>query len=394
LKVKHTRRILVASFTYPPNKDGVSESAFSFAEGLADRGHDVVVATGPPEQTGALLEPNLKAHVERFDICGGPLLRDGVQGDKGRYVDFVRNGGFDALLAMCLDTWPVSLLLNDLPDLSFRKVLFSHGFSAHNWYPQRRPPWGLVAWLRGMAFTARTFRYLRFFDAVVFNSERRDFGRFLDHKIAAWIGHPKIAIMPNSVDPAFFHTTAVSFRDTFNIRQHTMFLCVANYSARKNQPLALQAFLQAAVPGAALVFIGSESNDYSRHLEQAADRANLAPGSAIHVLTGVSRALTIAAFHEATAFVLPAVEETQPFVLLESMAAGLPFISTPTGCVSEMPGGLLSGNASEIAEAMRNLANDSSRREALVSAGKEFAQKHCSRERSVEQMEELLTIPA
>jgi len=391
--VNHGCKILIASFTYPPNKDGVSESAFSFAEGLASRGHDVVVATGPPEQAAALSEQKLRAHVERFDIRGGPLLRGGVQGETDRYINFVRNGGFDALLAMCLDTWPVSLLLNELPRLSMRKVLLSHGFSAQNWYPHRRPPWGLGAWLRGLIFTAHTFSYLRRFDAVVFNSERRDFGRFLDHSIATWIRHPKIAIMPNSVDPAFFQKSVLSFRDVFDIRQPTLFLCVANYSARKNQSLALNAFVQAALPNASLIFIGSDSNKHSRNLEQAADLADLAPGTSIHVLTGISRRLTMAAFQEATAFVLPALEETQPFVLLESMAAGLPFISTPTGCVGEMPGGLLAATSSEIAEAMRKLATDNDRREALAAAGRRFALIHCSRERSVEQMENLLTVP-
>jgi glycosyltransferase involved in cell wall biosynthesis len=387
-------KILVSSFTYPPNKDGVAESAFSFAEGLAHRGHDVVVATGLPEQRDALPEQKLRAHVERFNICGGPLQREGVQGDTSRYVDFVRHGGFDALLAMCLDTWPVSLLLNDLPAFNMRKVLFSHGFTAHHLYPNRRPPWGLVAWGRGLVFTARTFRYLHLFDSVVFLSQRRDFGRFLDHNIARWIRHPKITILPNSVDPAFFQKSTLSFREAFGIRQHTMFLCVANYSSRKNQPLALRAFVRAKLSNSALVFIGNESNDYSRSLEQAANRADLAPGSAIHVLTGVSRPLTVAAFHEATTFILPALEETQPIVLFESMASQLPFISTPTGCVSEMPGGLLAATASKMADAMRELATDARRREILATSGKAFAEKHCSRAQSVDLMERLLTVPA
>jgi glycosyltransferase involved in cell wall biosynthesis len=387
-------KILVSSFTYPPNKDGVAESAFSFAEGLADRGHDVVVATGLPEQRDALPEQKLRAHVERFNICGGPLRREGVQGDTSRYVDFVRHGGFDALLAMCLDTWPVSLLLNDLPAFNMRKVLFSHGFTAHHLYPNQRPPWGLVAWGRGLVFTARTFRYLHLFDSVVFLSQRRDFGRFLDHNIARWIRHPKITILPNSVDPAFFQKSTFSFREAFGIRQRLLFLCVANFCTRKNQLLALRAFVGARLSNAALVFIGSEPNDYSRDLEQAADRADLAPGSAVHVLTGVSRPLTLAAFHEATAFVLPALEETQPIVLFESMAAGLPFISTPTGCVREMPGGLLTSTTSEMADAMRQLATDDQGRKTLAALGKAFAITNCSREASVEQMERLLTVPA
>lgn len=388
----HGCKILVASFTYPPNKDGVSESAFSFAEGLSDRGHDVVVATGLPEQQrDALSERKSRVRVERFDIRGGPLLRDGVQGEIDRYVDFVQRGNFNAILAMCLDTWPVWLLIDTFRQIPARKVLLSHGFSAPRWHPQARPPWGLMALVRSLVFTARTFHCLQLFDSVVFLSNRRDFRRFLDHKIAGWVGHRGIAIMPNSVDPEFFASPTESFRKAHGIHQRHFFLCVANYSELKNQQLALQAFARAAISDSALVFIGSESNTHSCALQQAAARVNLAPGCCVRILSGVSRALTIAAFHEATAFVLSSRDETQPIVLLESMAAGLPFISTPAGCVRQMPGGIVAASATEMAEAMRWLAVDAGRRKALAAAGTAFAEKRCSRERSIEKMEQLLT---
>lgn len=364
----------------------------SFAEGLAERGHEVVVGTGEPEVRGAVYDGPANPVVERFRIEGGPLHRDGISGETARYRDFVVRGDFDALVCLCLDTWPTFLLLPLLPGLRARKVLVSHGFSAHHWYPQRRFPWGLRSWLRGMMFTARAPGFLSLFDQVVFNSERKDFGRFLDHRIASWSRHPGIRILPNSVAPAFFESgrNAGRFRAAHKLGDGPLFLCVANYSTRKNQQLALRAFAEAALPKASLVFIGSEANEHSRALEGLADTLPRATGAAVRVLAGVSRADTIAAFHEAHAFVLSATEETQPFVLLEAIAAGLPFVSTPTGCVDEMPGGITASSATEIAHAMRMLAADPALHAKLKAEGRAFARANCSRDRSVDLMEEMI----
>ena len=385
-------KVFLASFTYPPNKDGVSESAMSFAEGLAERGHEVVVGTGEPEVRGAVYYGPANPVVERFRIQGGPLHRDGISGEIARYRRFVAEGDFDALVCLCIDTWPTFLLKPMLRGFRGRKVMVSHGFSAHHWYPQRRFPWGLRSWLRGMLFTARAPGFFRLFDEVVFNSERKDFGRFLDHRIASRIGHPGIRILPNSVDPAFFAAApgGPRFREAHGLGGSPMFLCVANYSTRKNQQLALRAFAEAAIPGASLVFIGSEANEHSRALEELASALPAAPGTVVRVLSGVPRAETIAAFHEAQAFVLSATEETQPFVLLEAMAAGLPFISTPTGCVDEMPGGITASSSAEIAQAMRTLASDPALHAKLRTEGLAFARANCSRDRSVDLMEEMI----
>jgi glycosyltransferase involved in cell wall biosynthesis len=385
-------KVFLASFTYPPNKDGVSESAMSFAEGLAERGHEVVVGTGEPEVRGAVYDGPANPVVERFRIHGGPLHRDGISGEMARYRDFVVQGDFDALVCLCLDTWPTFLLLPLLPGLRGRKVLVSHGFSAHHWYPQRRFPWGLRSWLRGMMFTARTPGFISLFDEVVFNSARKDLGRFLDHRIASWSRHPGIRILPNSVAQVFFDGPrgGRSFREARGLADGPLFLCVANYSTRKNQQLAIRAFAEAAVPGASIVFIGSESNEHSRSLEKLAETLPPTPGMVVRVLSGVSRTDTIAAFHEAHAFVLSATEETQPFVLLEAMAAGLPFVSTPTGCVDEMPGGITASSAAEIAQAMRMLALDPALHAKLRAEGLAFARANCSRDRSVDLMEEMI----
>jgi glycosyltransferase involved in cell wall biosynthesis len=67
--------------------------------------------------------------------------------------------------------------------------------------------------------------------------------------------------------------------------------------------------------------------------------------------------------------VLSAKAETQPIVLLEAMASHTPFISTNTGCVTELPGGIVVQTETEMADQIRNLMNSPTRRQNLGETG-------------------------
>src|SRR5262249_42476606 len=68
--------------------------------------------------------------------------------------------------------------------------------------------------------------------------------------------------------------------------------------------------------------------------------------------------------------VLNATAETQPLVILDAMAVGVPFISTDDGCVAEFPGGLLVRNEAETAAAIRKVLDDSDLARRLGEEGK------------------------
>ncbi|MCB1134181.1 MAG: hypothetical protein KDN05_23890, partial [Verrucomicrobiae bacterium] len=42
-------KLLIATFTYPPNKDGIAEASAVLADGFRDAGWEVEVATTPTE---------------------------------------------------------------------------------------------------------------------------------------------------------------------------------------------------------------------------------------------------------------------------------------------------------------------------------------------------------
>lgn len=95
---------------------------------------------------------------------------------------------------------------------------------------------------------------------------------------------------------------------------------------------------------------------------------------------------------KADIFVLASEREGDPLVLLEAMAAGLPWISTPWGAAEQLPSGecglvVPAGSLEKLAAAMEELVGDSEKRERMGRRGREraetdfnvhaYAQKHC-----------------
>jgi glycosyltransferase involved in cell wall biosynthesis len=167
--------------------------------------------------------------------------------------------------------------------------------------------------------------------------------------------HPGMHVIPNSVEENKFTEIAGDFRTKYNVGDGLMVLCVANYSERKNQTLAVRAFRKANIPGSTLVFIGSEFNEYSEKvmkLDESLSRKSLCRTI---FLEGISREETQAAFACCDIFLLTAKQETQPIVIIEAMAAGKPWISTHTGCIREMEGGVPVYSSQELVDWLKKL---------------------------------------
>jgi glycosyltransferase involved in cell wall biosynthesis len=383
-------RILILTPTYLPHMDGVAGAARLMAEGLAARGYEVGVVTQlhPERQPSS---PGDNPRVYQFDVKGSPTWGCPARGQVEEMRRFIAGFDSDALFCHTLDATPTWLALGAFQQIRAAKALVSHGYVAHqvNWHPGF--PWGLGQWLRWQPFVWRLPLLLRRFDRLVFLSRRTDWGRFFDHGVARMTRHQGIRIIPNGVDWRPASGSPADFRKRYGLERKLLFLCVANYCERKNQRLALRAFRRARLPGAALVFIGSEANDYSRLLSRLnEDLRKELPAGEVLILENMGRQMTQQAFGAMDAFVLSANAETQPIVLLESMAASKPFISTNTGCVSELPGGLVVQTEAQLTGALQLLAADPSRRTALGEAGHAEYLAHYQREAVLDAYEELL----
>lgn len=342
------------------------------AEGLASKGHEVIVATGfhKDRKEGK----NNGVEVVSFKISNQGIWKIPNGPEAERFSRFVLSCNPDILINQCWDAWPAVLSQKIFNQLSCKKIQVSHGFSQHIWAPYFKPLFGLGQLLKGLIWTIFKFPGVaNSYDAIVFLSECGGFGRFLDQTICRSIKHPCLHTIHNSVEENKYLDKANGFRTKYNIGDGLMVLCVANYSDRKNQELAVRAFRKSNIPGSTLVFIGSEFNKYSEKVMRLDE--SLASKSLCRTifLEGISRGETQAAFACCDIFLLTAKQETQPIVIIETMAAGKPWISTPTGCVPEMEGGVVADGSDALASNLNRIATDPIIASSLGSIGRKAA---------------------
>lgn len=134
-------------------------------------------------------------------------------------------------------------------------------------------------------------------------------------------------VVPNAVDASFFEIVRKP------IEPKTI-LCVGHISVRKNQNRFIEALDPiAAAAGFNVLFLGaaSERGDYARKFfELVETRAWCRYGGMIN-RDQLKRHLA-----EATALVLPSLEDNCPMVVLEAMAAGVPVAAARVGGVPEL----------------------------------------------------------
>lgn len=361
-------KLLITTFTYAPQANGVAVCATEQAEGLARRGHEVLVATGGDPARG--LPAGTNPRIEPFEVRQGRDVDQAEGPDQERFRQFIRDFRGDAILCHCWQCWPTQLALEAFPGQPAKKVMVSHGFGAHLWQPHPKPWWGLGQWLRGRRYVRRLPAMLRAFDHLLFLSAQVDRQRFYDHWVRARSGGPPWSAIPNGTWPAPGGGEGPAFRARHGLGAACLFLCVGNYAAAKNQAGALRAFLAADLEAAALVFIGGTLDDYARQCQAlAAAHQRAGAKGRVLFLDQQSRADIRAAYDACDVVVLASKGETQPLALLDAMACGKPFVSTEVGCVREFPGGLVVRSERELGEQLRRLRLDPALRQALGQRG-------------------------
>ncbi len=364
-------KILITTFTYTPNKDGVAEACRVMAEGLVSRNWDVSVATsmgaGSPNdfETFQAIQ-GVKVYYFSFNkkISNSSFVSE-------KYIEFLKNKDFDLIINQCWDAQITLATLDQVRCLKAKLVQVSHGYGGLQYFWHPCITMGIGSWLRNLLFTLHKMpKLIRAYDQIIFLSHRRDFGRFFDHWMAKVLNHPNIQIVANGVHNEKFKINNTSFRENYGINESLIALCIANYSDRKNQLLTIKSFREANVPGTVLLCIGSEFNDYSKkvfELDQKLSR--IYSDCRVILLDKMSREETLSALMSCDIFLLTAKAETQPIVIIEAMAATKPWISTNTGCVMEMKGGMIAHSKKQLVTKIRKLFNDAELRKKLGNEG-------------------------
>ncbi|PAW67975.1 MAG: hypothetical protein B9S30_06525 [Verrucomicrobiia bacterium Tous-C5FEB] len=377
-------KILIATFTFPPNKDGVSSSAAAMVAGFREEGWEVDVATklSVPRRSGAEWHG---ARIYEFDVTGTGHPKHPFAGDLEEYRAFLAAGDWDVVIFHSY-AWPLYLALEKGARLPRRKILVSHGYNVLRWVRVAKFPWGLGSVFWALYQTFRMCGWIFQFDRVVYLSESSDLRAFLDQSLAKCLGYRGRRVIPNGVELSEVASTPLKFRSDFDIgTEQIVFLCVSNYNYLKNQVFALRSFRMAAIPNSVLIFIGSEFNELSKQFQNEDGFAgeNNHPGRVIW-LEKQDRETTLNAIATCDVFILSSRSEAQPIALMEAMREAKPWIACKVGCISEMPGGKCVRTEGEMAQQMIHLAGDQYLRTTLGKQGRQAVEETYNRQHYID----------
>ena len=373
-------KILIATFTFAPNKDGVAAAAAAAATAFQTQGWEVEVATGP---AGTPRSSNRwgRGRIFEFRITGTPYFRHPFRGEISEYLSFLKHGRWDVIVFQGY-SWPLYLAAPHLEKISGKKVLVSHGYNALIWTPVKRPPFGLCVFFHSVLQSILMLRWIHKIDRWVFLSSQKDFGSFYDHWLARRISHPGITIIPNGVNENETGS-GESFRRSLGIGPDILvILCVGYFSQGKNQGMAVQAFRRANLREACLVFIGPEPNEWMRRFQESDLGLDPhAPSNKVFWITRQSRQYVLDAFAGCDLYLSASVLEAQPMSILEAMAHGKPWVGQKAGCIPNLPGGICVRGLGPMVRALKQLALSPELRRQLGREGLQAAKLDFSRGR-------------
>lgn len=368
-----SRLALLATFTFPPDLNGVARASADWAGALIAGGWKVEIATGPSlQQRRELMWHGCKIH--EFRLQDALVQPQQHQSQIESYRKFLAEGSWDVIIFQGY-LWPLLLALPLLPRIRARKVLVSHGHAALRWFPMSRFPFGLGQWSRSALGAFRMLLWNHYIDRWVFLSSQRDLDAYFDHTLAGLQRHPGARVIPNPVAEPEPSVERGIFRRKHGIPPGAlMFLSVGYYSRGKDQGFAVRAFHRAAIPGSVLVFIGTEFNEWSELFQGINnDIPTERRAGRVIWLEKLTRNETLEAFADCDVFVLSSCLETQPIAILEAMVRSKPWVARSAGCVASLDGGLCVRSVSAMAHAMASLAKDPDLRRKLGEAGQRAA---------------------
>lgn len=361
-------RILSTVEFYYPHVGGSERVVQRISEGLARRGHRVTVATGwDPARRGDELNG---VRVEQFRVRGNHAW--GMTGEVSRYQQWLLSERFDLIMNYAAQSWATDAALPVLGRLGAARVLATCGFSGMHGI--RRPLY------------ARYYRMLRErirdYDALVYHADAG-----ADVAFGRRYGPADQVVIPNGADGREFAEGTAGFRDRFGIGPGRLLLHVGNHHRVKGHGGLVRLLAGLRGLDVVLALIGEDPGGWQSCWPACVRAARREPR--LLLLRALPRADVVAAFLEADLVVLTSRFEAAPLVLVEAMAAGVPFVSYRVGNAPALPGGVVVTGLTEMVQAVRDLLSDDARRRALGHAGREYQRRMLDWEAIVDRYETL-----
>lgn len=352
-------RILFCCEFYAPSVGGVPEVMRQLAERLAEKGHEVTVATS---QLASRDFSSLNGvRIQEFEVSGN--LVKGIFGDQEGYREYIIRGDFDVVMIKAAQQWTFDALWPVLDQIKIPKVFIPCGFSG-----LLEPDYA--------DYFFQIPKILRQFDHLIFYaSDYRDINFARQHELS------KFSIIPNGASERDFGVMPdAAFRARNNISADDfVFLTVGSFTGLKGHLELARAFTQMQMPlgkNAVLILNGNESSkavvnylaspdklvnllrsyglyyvvrhlaksfllstgivDKSKVVKQIAAKVNSREVNKTILITNFPKPELIQAYMAADLFVFASNVEYSPLVLFESVAAGTPFLSVDVGNAVEI----------------------------------------------------------
>ncbi len=382
------KTILITVPDYYPKRSGVPHVTKYLAEGLAQRGYCVKVATG-----SVIASPNFeiinKVEVYRFNVSASTYRKP--KGEVRQYIEWFQNQDVDIVINSCKPIWSTTLILDKLEKKeNVIKILHSHGASGL-YYDNFLEIKTDLKHTFGISFrfiASRYFfnyyfpKYLKKYDRVLCLSKScgREFGYF-----NRYINESKIIELGNAADDLFFDDNKKNRIEHYvGIDIDNYCICVANFTEIKNHKLLLQEFYKADISHD-LVLIGKDFSmlQYLKKLKKKLDLKYSKKN--VYFLDNVERKDIPGILDGAILYICASKWEGYSVSLIEAMARRVPFVSTDVGNARALPGGI-TVQENELHTAIKSVVTNNLLRERLAKVGHEYAINNCRTENKVNEL--------
>jgi hypothetical protein len=341
-------RLALLTPSFLPAYNGMTFATMQHASMLIELGHQVtVVASCPKEQRQAVTAYLHERDINFLpvDISGSGLLYNPILGNAQDVAQQIVSLGLEMVMVEGKYFWGYHLIPL-LRNCKVRIALVSHGAapSQFQWSIASAAKWLVY----GVYRCSHERRILSALDAVAVLSNHEDGERFSDASLYRRLGLNPLVVANTSIE-----TVAREVRKTAGESGGLRIALVGDMSRTKNQLAAIGL----AEKNNAISFVRfyfQVENEYSRLV---ATQANKKGVTSFQYCIGLDREAIIRSLCDIDLILCISKTEAQPLAIIDGLACGLPFLSTPVGCMSSMRGGLVS-EVSEMRGIIQRLASD------------------------------------
>lgn len=329
------------------------------ANRLAAMGHEVHVATALYPRA-AREETRSSVFVHRFNVSGNGV--SGLSGEVSSYREFVKSGQWDVVIMHCAQTWSTDVLLPASLQPNCARIFVGHGFSALTNPAYHRYFDSLAQYLRGFQ---RVFTLSPLLEELGF---------------CRLHGLPDPVVVPNGVDIDEWEQPPTDVRTAWNVGSAPWILSLSNHSTVKQHSVFFTVLdgIRKVLPSAKGTILGGDYPAARWNLGRVGVKGGcwykcnmrVLFQSAVSLRQEAARERVVSAVRQADVVLVTSSREASPLVVLESMAAGTPWVSMDVGCVRENSGGVVVSSPGEMVSATLELLKDPQRRKQLGREGR------------------------